>query len=281
MNQHVFLREIIKTSGDIWSKGWAERNAGNISVRLSPEEIEDKSVFDFTKPWKALNNKIDNLKNEFFLVSGTGKYIRNIPLQPEINLGIIQIDQNGENYRVVWGYKDGGQPTSELYAHLQSHSVKKTITNGIDRAIIHTHPANIVALTYAMELDTYSLTRLLWEMHAECITVYPEGVEFIPWMMAGSNQIADSTAKAFEKRNLVVWQFHGIFGSGKDLDTAFGLIDTAEKAAEIYLKVISMGGVKTKLSLDQIKAIGENFKTFPDEEIFYELSRREGCRFKG
>ena len=119
------------------------------------------------------------------------------------------------------------------------------------------------------------MTKLLWEMHAECITVYPEGVEFLPWMMAGSIQIADATAKAFEKRNLVLWQFHGIFASAKDLDTAFGLIDTAEKASEIYFKVSSLGGVKNKLSLSQIKAIGENFNTIPDEEIFRNLSKNE------
>lgn len=275
MNQPDFLKEIIKTSGDIWSKGWAERNAGNISVRLSPEVLKDKSMFDFRNVWLPLDKSIENLKDEFFLVSGTGKYIRNIPVEPENTLGVLQIDGKGENYRVVWGYRNGGKPTSELYAHLQSHSVKKGITDGRDRVIIHTHPANIVALTYALNLDTLSLTRLLWEMHAECVTVYPEGVEFLPWMMAGSAQIADATAKAFEVRNLVVWQYHGIFGSGKDLDTAFGLIDTAEKAAEIYLKAISMGGAKNKLSLSQIKAIGMNFNAIPDEEIFRRLSEAE------
>lgn len=35
-------------------------------------------------------------------------------------------------------------------------------------------------------MDTYSLTKLLWEMHAECIVVFPEGVEYLPWMIAGS-----------------------------------------------------------------------------------------------
>lgn len=33
-----------------------------------------------------------------------------------------------------------------------------------------------------------------------------------------------------------------MFCSGKDFDEAFGLMDTAEKAAEIYVKVRSMGG---------------------------------------
>ena len=33
------------------------------------------------------------------------------------------------------------------------------------------------------------------------------------------------------------WAQHGIYGAGKDLDETFGLIETAEKAAEIYMKI--------------------------------------------
>jgi rhamnulose-1-phosphate aldolase len=266
-----FLAEIIKTSHDIWEKGWAERNAGNISVRMKPEEVEKADSFHFTSEWQALNKTLPNLASEFFLVSGTGRYIRNIPVAPEKNLGIIEINETGDKYRIVWGYTSGGKPTSELPAHLQAHSVRKELTNGVDRAIIHTHPTNIIALTYAMDLDTCSLSRLLWEMHAECIVVFPEGVEFLPWMMAGSQQIADATAEAFQKRNMVIWQFHGIFATGRNLDTAFGLIDTAEKSAEIYLKAAALGPIKNKFTLDQLNAIARNFGQVPAPDIFEKL----------
>ena len=36
-----------------------------------------------------------------------------------------------------------------------------------------------------------------------------------------------------QEYNIVVWVHHGMFCSGKDFDEAFGLMDTAEKAAEI------------------------------------------------
>jgi len=264
-----FLKEIIKTSNDIWTKGWAERNAGNISVRLDTEELHCN--FNNKSPWQKLSRQLPGIGGDYFLVSGTGKYIRNIPVDPEASLGIIEVDKSGENYRTVWGYKDGGRPTSELAAHLQAHSVRKNMTNGRDRALIHTHPANLIALTYALELDTCSLTRLLWEMHAECIVVFPEGVEFLPWMMAGSDQIADATAEAFRKRNMVVWQYHGIFATGDDLDTACGLIDTVEKAAEIHIKVMSLGGCKQKPSIDTLRAIAANFGKVPAPDIIDRL----------
>lgn len=40
-----------------------------------------------------------------------------------------------------------------------------------------------------------------------------------------------------------------MFCSGKDFDEAFGLMDTAEKAAEICVKVRSMGGKNKLLQL--------------------------------
>lgn len=274
-NKALFLNEIIKTSNDIWEKGWAERNAGNISVRLAPEDLEHSGNFDFSAKWQQLNNRLPNLKGEFFLVSGTGKYIRNIQISPEKNLGIIEIDQTGEKFRVVWGYSDGGKPTSELSAHLKAHSVRKDLTNGLDRVVLHTHPTNVIALTYALDFDTYSLSKLLWEMHAECVVVFPEGVEFLPWMMAGSKEISDATAESFKKRSMVVWQFHGIFAVGQDLDTAFGLIDTAEKSAEIYLKVAQAGGVKNRLTLDRIDSIARNYGQIPAPDIMEYLKKMD------
>ena len=41
----VFIQEIIKTSQDMWQKGWAEANGGNISLRLKPDQIADAIDF--------------------------------------------------------------------------------------------------------------------------------------------------------------------------------------------------------------------------------------------
>ena len=49
--------------------------------------------------------------------------------------------------------------------------------------------------------------------------------------------IGKLTAEKMEEHRLVVWGQHGIYGSGENFDEALGLIETAEKAAEIYLKI--------------------------------------------
>ena len=66
-----------------------------------------------------------NLANEYFLVSGTGRYMRNVILKPEDNICIAKIDDKGENYAIVWGLEKGGRPTSEFPTHLMNHSIKK------------------------------------------------------------------------------------------------------------------------------------------------------------
>lgn len=262
-----FLNEVCKVSGELWRKGWAERNAGNISMLLTPGDRAAFAPGEPKQPWRALPKKVQGLGGEFILISGTGKYLKNIAGEPEKNLGIIELDGPGENYRTVWGFSDGGSPSSELSSHLEVHSIKKAAAAEGRSTIIHTHPANLVALTYALKLDTFSLTKLLWEMHTECIVVFPEGVEFLSWMPAGSNELADATAEAFKRRNAVAWQYHGAIGWGRSADEVLGLIDTVEKAAEIYIKAASLGPVRNRLKARQLAALAERYGVKPDAAI--------------
>ena len=70
-------------------------------------------------------------------------------------------------------------------------------------------------------------------------------VNVLPWMLCGTNEIGEATAKKMETARLVVWAQHGIYGAGKDLDETSGLIETAEKAAEIWLKIAHLPLVNT------------------------------------
>ncbi len=151
--------------------------------------------------------------------------------------------------------------------HLRVHLARKRAPGSRSRAVIHTHPANLIALTYALELDTASLTRLLWEMHTECIVVFPRGCGFVDWRLPGSKELARATEEIMERRTLALWQYHGIVAAGRNLDAAFGLIETAEKAAEIYLKAAALGPVEHRLSNEQLSALARHFGVQPDPEI--------------
>ena len=251
------LQQSVNTAHDLWLRGWAERNAGNISVRLTESQLDRRFAQD--ADWCDTGVAVADLAGQHFLFTGSGQHMRNVERDPQGTLGVIELDDKGARYRTVWGFSRGCIPASELPAHLRVHAARKD-----DYAVIHTHPTNIIALTCVLDLDAASLTRLLWEMHPECLVVFPDGCGFIGFELPGGDELAQATAEALKTRRMTVWQNHGIVAAGPDLDTAFGLIDTAEKAAQIYLKAASLGPVTNRLSIDQLRALAKRFNLKTD-----------------
>ena len=177
MQDMKFVQNFMKMTNDAWLKGWHERNGGNISYRLTSENVESiKNIIDENRDYSPIGVTVKNLANEYFLVTGSGKFIRNVAVDLEANVGIVKIDEKGENYKVVWGLVNGAKLTSELPSHLMSHSVKFEATNGKHRVIMHSHATNLIALTFVLPLDGAVFTRELWEMATECPVVFPSGV---------------------------------------------------------------------------------------------------------
>lgn len=239
-----FIKEVGKICSNMYRLGYDERNGGNISVMLDEEEV--KKYLDVNNVLREIpmHFKADKLIGKYFVVTGTGKYFKNVEENPEVNLGVIRIKNDGETAELLWGYADGGRFTSELPAHLMSHMARLAV-NPENRVIMHCHPINILAMTFVHDLDEKEFTKTLWRTITECMVVFPDGLGVLPWMLCGTNEIGEATAAKMKDFRLVVWAQHGIYGAGKDLDETFGLIETAEKAAEIYMKIAHLPLVNT------------------------------------
>jgi len=231
-----FMVEMIRTATNMYDKGWDERNSGNISLILDEKELRE--YLDTEKVIRSIPTGFDapELAGMYFLVTGTGKYFKNVQYDPAKNLGIIRIAPDGRTAELIWGFSDGGSFTSELPAHLMSH-VERMKAEPENKVIMHCHPTNILAMTFVHPLDEREFTRTLWQMCTECVFVFPDGVSVLPWMVCGTNEIGMATAEKMRCARIVVWAMHGIYSAGKSLDDAFGLLETAEKAAEIYMKI--------------------------------------------
>ena len=227
-----FVVEMIRTTTNMYNHGWDERNGGNISLLL--EEADVKDYLDTDAVIRAIPTGFSapELDGKYFLVTGTGKYFKNVQYEPDVNLGLVRIANGGETAELLWGFTDGGKFTSEFPAHMMSH-VARLKVDPDNRVVMHCHPANLLAMTYVHTLDEREFTRTLWQMCTECIVVFPDGVNVLPWMLCGTNEIGEATAEKMNTARLVVWSLHGIYGAGKDLDETFGLIETAEKAAHL------------------------------------------------
>ena len=107
------------------------------------------------KEWQPIGTSVPKLAGEYFLVTGSGKFFRNVIIKPEDSICMIELDDKGENYRIVWGLVNGGRPTSELPSHLMNHEVKMLATNGKYRVIYHAHTTNVIALTFVLPSFLY------------------------------------------------------------------------------------------------------------------------------
>lgn len=267
-----FIKGFIELCKKGYNNNWHERNGGNLSYRLNKEEINEvKKYLNYNSEFKPIGTSVQKLANEYFLVTGSGKFFSNVSLYPEDCICIIDIDNKGKNYRILWGLKGGGTPTSELPTHLMNHEVKKELTDNKHRVIYHCHPTNIIALTFALPLDYKVFTRELWEMATECPVVFPNGIGIVEWMVPGGKDIAIATSELMNRFDAVIWAHHGLLCSGENYDTTFGLAHTIEKSAEILVKVMSITDKKRQTITPQnFRDLAVDFKVNLSEEFLYD-----------
>ncbi|MGL9909365.1 rhamnulose-1-phosphate aldolase [Enterococcus sp. DIV0213h] len=265
-----FIKEMCEATRNLWNNGWAERNGGNISYRIDEEEVQfyldtNRVVYE-----AALGFEIPELAGMIFLVSGSGKYFKNVWQNPADNLVILKIDKEGKHYQVLWGLETGGIPTSELASHLKCHAVRLR-QDSEHRVILHTHSIAISAMTFVHDLDENRFTKTLWEMITECLVVFPDGVAVLPWMVAGTVALGEASAEKMAYSRIVVWPHHGIMGAGQSMDDAFGLVETAEKAADIYMRAIAAPtGIVQKITDQQLWYLADRFGVTPKAGILNE-----------
>lgn len=273
------MKSYARMAVDGFNLGWHERNGGNLTCRLSNEDVENlKEDFDETGDWQDFgwqkgheeDSSFPGLAGEYFMVSGSGKYFRNIPLDPAANVCVIHLNETGTKFRKVWGLVNGGRPTSELPTHLANLQVLKARDPEI-RIVYHCHPTNIIALTYVLPLDSRVFTREIYEMATECPIVFPEGIGIVPWMLCGGKEIGDATSEIMKTQDIAVWAHHGAFCCGRTFDEAFGLMHTVEKAAEILVKVMSISHYKRQtITPDEFRELNEPFGVHINEKFLYE-----------
>lgn len=80
------------------------------------------------------------------------------------------------------------------------------------------------------------------------------------WVPGGAD-IAIATSELMKQYDAAVWAHHGLFCSGPDFDTTFGLMHTIEKAAQIWVLAQSAGQGKIcqTISDDNLRAIAGEF----------------------
>ena len=175
---------------DLWNKGWAERNAGNLSIDVTglvPDAVGE--VVPLAQPFPELASRS-------IWITATGCRMRHVALDPAAHSGVVQITPDGARYRVAWtGVEDRAfQPASELPSHCAVHASLRR-RNAPQHAVLHTHPTDLIALSHVRELwDEARLNRILWSMHPETVVIVPDGIALVDYILPGTREQHDPGA---------------------------------------------------------------------------------------
>ena len=264
-----FVCEMKEVTANMYRQGWDERNGGNISYLIDEKYI--KKYFPKEKVIRKIQMGFTAdpiVRGKCFLVTGTGKYFKNVIKDPETNLGLVRIDKSGQVANLLWGSKDGGKFTSEFPAHIMCHAERLRV-NPNNRIIMHTHPTYTMAMGASTPVSEVEFTKRLWTSNTEAIVVFPEGIGVLPCMVCGTNESGIATAKKMKKFRIVSWTNHGIYGCGKDIDEAFGLIETVEKTAMVYM--IKLVHVVNVIPVNVLVGLCKLWNLKPMKGIFKQL----------
>jgi len=224
------LAEFAEVCGYLSQKGWSEGSGGNLSVRIkTPSDIAAKQQ-NSTNP-VALPVAVPELAGQSLLISGTETRAREIALRPAENVGLYIIGDDGKSFLWLAGNKN---PTSELPSHCAIHQTLCRYRPD-QRAIIHTHPPRLIALTHSREFeDAKALSNVILSMQSEARLQLPEGIGLLDFHVPGSLALGMDSAKLMQYHQLILWFMHGALASGKTLSHALDQIEVANKAAEIF-----------------------------------------------
>ena len=78
------VKGFIRMCNDGWLQGWHERNGGNLTYRMTEEDVAACRPYFDAEPreWVNMGVQADNLAGEYFITTGSGKFFRNVEPDP-------------------------------------------------------------------------------------------------------------------------------------------------------------------------------------------------------
>ncbi len=236
------LEELSRVAKALSRNGWAEANAGNISVRvpdLSPEEFD-------VGPLIESDSRYPLLAGRAVLVTRSGSRMRDIAEDPKNNMILVKVEYGA--YSILAGE---GRPTYEMPIHLSVHDMLLT-SRPENKAVIHAHPTDLLAFC---QLGINDISGTLYKVHPEAYFHVPDGIEVVDYLVPGSDELAEASVAALESAHIAVWNKHGAISTGETLSDCLDVIEIVNKAAAIYLSAVTAGahGPAVGLSEEEIE----------------------------
>ncbi|HEX5942667.1 MAG TPA: class II aldolase/adducin family protein [Anaerolineales bacterium] len=245
----------------------SEGAAGNISVCLR-WQLEPRTRFPVVEEIE-LPQPVPELAGATFLVTGSGRRLRELAEEPTASIACIVVDESGNKGKLYTSYQRRFERvTSEFNSHLAVHYDQICATNTNFHAVIHAQPVHLTYLSHIPRYqdEQYLNTHLLrWQ--PETIVNLPEGIGFIPFRIPGSPELMAGNVESLRKHRIVIWAKHGVMArSDVSVKRAADRVEYAETAAKYEYINLCAGEIGEGLSPDEIRAI---CKTFEVQQTIY------------
>jgi rhamnulose-1-phosphate aldolase len=238
----------------------SEGAAGNISVCLR-WPIEPESRFPLMSEIE-LPQSIPELAGAVFLVSGSGRRLREIIDNPTANIACIVVGVDGSTGKLYTSQDHRFQRvTSEFNSHLAVHYDQMLMSGTNFHAIVHAQPLHLTYLSHVRRYqDENYLNKHLLRWQPETIINLPEGIGFIPFCVPGSPELMKGNVQALRTHRIVVWAKHGVMArSNVSVKRAADLVEYADTAARYEYLNLSIGEIGEGLSSGEVRAICKAF----------------------
>lgn len=238
----------------------SEGAAGNISVYIG-WPLEPRRIFPQAETI-ALPEAVPELAGRLFLVTGSGRRLRDIIHDPAANLGALVVNEGGATGALYTSQRRlFARLTSEFNSHLAVHRqhIGRSGTNF--HAVVHAQPVHIVHLSHIADYrdETY-LNRHLLRWQPETIITLPEGLGIAPFFPPGSADLMTATLAALRDHPVVLWCKHGLVArSDQSVKRAADRIEYVETAARYEFMNLINGNRAEGLTAEEIRAIAAAF----------------------
>ena len=238
----------------------SEGAAGNISVCLR-WAVDPHTRFPVMEEIE-LPQPVPELTGATFLVTGSGRRLREIIDVPTANIACIVVNEGGQTGKLYTAYhRRFDRITSEFNSHLAVHYNQILASHTNFHAVIHAQPMHLTYLSHIPRYqdEQYLNTHLLrWQ--PETIINLPEGIGFIPFRIPSSPELMAGNVEALRSHRVVIWAKHGVMArSDVTVKRAADRVEYAETAAKYEYLNLSIGEVGEGLSVEEIHGICKMF----------------------
>jgi rhamnulose-1-phosphate aldolase len=236
------IADLLEIGERIWQRGWAEANAGNVSIRL-PDDLISKNISIFNRILGSGSYDLNQTADRYYwiLVSATGSRYREFNKKGFDNFVLAAISletlSSSDSDQVVY-FPDTRKPTSEWPVHSILHNMMRRLQPE-KRIILHAHPTDWIVLSNTDKYRTgrVKLEKMIRSNLPEIDIYLPQGIDLLAFSPPGSEELAQKTLESAYQNCVIIWERHGVVVIADKINTAFDYLEIISKGASVLLKI--------------------------------------------